>query len=149
MRCLHSNERYLYTTCWRLNMNIILSNKKLSRAIGLITIAARYLGSRFSVKKCRDGSRQSELVWLLILVRSLLAWSRLWSNHEMRRHRSWASLWRARIRQVQSMWKSSEARIITTNLLGHIPVDSYCMSAWPAVCAIDSTGTAVLMYCMQ
>ena len=38
---------------------------------------------------------------LLMLVRSLLAWSRLSSNHEIGRQRSRVSMWRAIIRQVQ------------------------------------------------
>ena len=77
-----------------------------------LPLRTRYLmGSRFSVEKCRDRRRQSELVWLLILVRRLLACSRLWFNHEMERQRSWASLWRA--------------TMMTNNFLGYVPADSY------------------------
>lgn len=39
----------------------------------------------------------------------LLAWSRLWSSHEMTGQRSRVRLWWARIRQVQSVWEGREA----------------------------------------
>ena len=39
----------------------------------------------------------------------LLAWSRLWSKHEMTGQRSRGRLWWARLRQVQSVWEGLEA----------------------------------------
>ena len=45
-------------------------------------------------------------------ARLLLVWSRLWSNHDLARHRIRLRLWWARIRQLQSGWESSEAGII-------------------------------------
>ena len=60
-----------------------------------------------------------ELFGLLMLVRSLLAWSRLWSNHEMIRQRSWLRLRATRTRQVQSVWVSWKAGITIILLLGH------------------------------
>ena len=60
----------------------------------------------------------SGVVLVLMLVRSFLAWSRLWSKHEIVQQ-SWAMNWRASYRQVQSVWESSDARVIVKHLLGH------------------------------
>ena len=69
-----------------------------------------------------------------MLAPSSLAWSRLWSNDEMRRQRSWTSLWRARTRQVRSVWRSSQARIITNNVLGH---EFWLLSYYiPGICLV-------------
>ena len=60
----------------------------------------------------------SGVVLVLMLVRSFLAWSRLWSKHEIVQQ-SWAMNWRASYRQVQSVWESSDARVNVKHLLGH------------------------------
>ena len=91
-----------------------------------------------------------ECFWLLMFVRSLLAWSRLWCNHGMGSQRSWVSLWKAKIRQLRLVWELAEAanhhKVIYWDIFGDSSY-SYYLSASSAVCVIDSTGTAVLCRC--